>query len=130
MPTGLIPQFISHVQFVHCLLSQENSKHAPDNFDLFFIFLCHMTTKLASALAAILLGILSASNIMATEEPKFRLIEKSGDFEPRLYDPMIFAETRVQGSLDEASNAGFRLIAGYIFGGNKAAPGRPRKRSR
>ncbi len=27
---------------------------------------------------------------------------------------MIVAETRVRGSLDEASNAGFRLIARYI----------------
>ena len=33
---------------------------------------------------------------------------------------MILAETYVQGSLDEASNAGFRLIAGYIFGNNKS----------
>jgi hypothetical protein len=57
---------------------------------------------------------------MAIEEPKFSLIEKSGDFELRLYNPMIIAETYVDGSLSEASNAGFRLIAGYIFGGNKS----------
>jgi effector-binding domain-containing protein len=60
---------------------------------------------------------------MATEEPKFSLIEKSGDFELRLYKPMIVAETYVDGSLSEASNAGFRLIAGYIFGGNKIRQG-------
>lgn len=57
---------------------------------------------------------------MATEEPKFSLIEKSGDFELRLYKPMIVAETSVEGSLSEASKAGFRLIAGYIFGENKS----------
>jgi hypothetical protein len=60
---------------------------------------------------------------MAIEEPKFSLIEKNGDFELRLYKPMIVAETYVDGSLSEASSAGFRLIAGYIFGGNKSRQG-------
>jgi len=32
---------------------------------------------------------------------------------------MIVAEADVHGSLSEASNAGLRLIAGYIFGDNK-----------
>ena len=71
----------------------------------------------------ILLGLLVTLKVMATEEPKFSLIEKSGDFELRLYKPMIVAETYVDGSLSEASNAGFRLIAGYIFGGNKSRQG-------
>jgi hypothetical protein len=71
-------------------------------------------------IAIIVLCILTEANVMATEEPKFKLVEKSGDFELRLYDPVIVAETYVQGSLDEASNAGFRLIAGYIFGANKS----------
>jgi len=60
---------------------------------------------------------------MATEEPKFKSIEKSGHFELRLYEPMIVAETRVQGTLEEASSAGFRLIAGYIFGANISRAG-------
>jgi SOUL heme-binding protein len=68
----------------------------------------------------ILLGLFSGTYVMAIEEPKFCLLEKSGDFELRLYKPMIIAETYVEGSLSEASNAGFRLIAGYIFGGNKS----------
>ena len=67
-----------------------------------------------------LFGLLVSTYVMATEEPKFSLIEKSGDFELRLYKPMIVAETYADGSLSEASNAGFRLIAGYIFGGNKS----------
>ena len=71
----------------------------------------------------ILLGLLVTTYVMATEEPKFSLIEKSGDFEVRLYKPMIVAETYVDGSLSEASSAGFRLIAGYIFGGNKSRQG-------
>ena len=64
------------------------------------------------------MGLLATTHVMATEEPKFSLIEKSGSFELRLYQPMIVAETYVEGSLSEASSAGFRLIAGYIFGAN------------
>lgn len=60
---------------------------------------------------------------MATEEPKFTLLEKSGDVEVRLYAPMIVAETYVEGTLSEASNAGFRLIASYIFGANQSRQG-------
>ena len=60
---------------------------------------------------------------MATEEPEYTVIEKSGAFELRSYSPMIVAETRVSGSMDDASSAGFRLIADYIFGNNTAAGG-------
>jgi hypothetical protein len=76
--------------------------------------------KYIASAFAILLGLLVATHVMAIEEPKFALLEKSGDFELRLYKPMIVAETYVDGSLSEASNTGFRLIAGYIFGGNKS----------
>jgi len=58
---------------------------------------------------------------MATEEPKFEIITKDGDFELRQYAPMVVAETLVSGSQDEASSRGFRVIAGYIFGDNKRA---------
>jgi hypothetical protein len=52
-------------------------------------------------------------------------IEKSGDIELRAYAPMIIAEAVVEGTLDQASNQGFRLIADYIFGGNIAKSGAP-----
>jgi len=51
---------------------------------------------------------------------QYALIEKDGAFELRQYQPMIIAETYVDGSLSEASGAGFRRVAGYIFGGNKS----------
>lgn len=56
---------------------------------------------------------------MSTEKPSFKTIEKSRDFELRLYAPMILAETYVEGSLDRASNRGFQRLAGYIFGDNR-----------
>lgn len=55
---------------------------------------------------------------MAVEEPPFTLVEKSGSFEVRDYPGLVVAEVHVGGSRAGASNAGFRLLAGYIFGGN------------
>ena len=58
---------------------------------------------------------------MATEEPKFTLLEKSEPFELREYAPQIVAEVSVTGDLDSASSQGFRLIAAYIFGQNQVS---------
>lgn len=60
---------------------------------------------------------------MAIEEPKYTVIENSGEFELRAYSPKIVAETLVSGSMDKASSAGFRLIADYIFGNNTSRTG-------
>jgi hypothetical protein len=60
------------------------------------------------------------SNAMAIDEPKYTVIKKDDAIEIRLYQPYIVAETVVDsGDYDEASNEGFRRIAGYIFGGNR-----------
>jgi hypothetical protein len=57
---------------------------------------------------------------MALEEPKYSVLKKDQDIEIRLYDSYIAAETTVDTSdYDEASNEGFKRLAGYIFGGNK-----------
>ena len=70
---------------------------------------------------AFLTSILIASTVMATEEPKYVLLEKSEPFELRAYAPLIVAEVKVEGDLDAASNQGFRLIAAYIFGKNQVS---------
>lgn len=57
---------------------------------------------------------------MAIEQPNYRVIENSGAFELRVYDPMIIAQVEVSGSLKQASGKGFRLIADYIFGNNSS----------
>jgi SOUL heme-binding protein len=59
--------------------------------------------------------------VMATEEPKYVVLEKESPFEIRSYAPMIVAEVQVEGDLDEASSQGFRLIAAYIFGQNQVS---------
>ena len=58
---------------------------------------------------------------MATEEPQFTVLEKTPPFELRSYAPMILAEVKVEGDLEEASGQGFRLIAAYIFGQNQVS---------
>ena len=55
---------------------------------------------------------------MATEEPAFTVVLHEGDFEVRDYPALVVAEVVVTGDQKESANRGFRLLAGYIFGGN------------
>lgn len=56
---------------------------------------------------------------MAVEEPAFKQVLREGDFEVRDYPALVVAEVTVAGDQKEAASKGFRLLAGYIFGGNK-----------
>ncbi len=60
---------------------------------------------------------------MANETPTYRIEERIGEIELRRYEPYVVAETLIEGSLERAGNGGFRLLAGYIFGGNRTAGG-------
>ena len=55
---------------------------------------------------------------MATEEPSYTSVLQEVAFEIREYPSLIAAEVTVAGDRSEAVSAGFRLLAGYIFGGN------------
>ena len=50
------------------------------------------------------------------ESAAYTIIKKTKEYEVRDYPPHIVAQTTVQGSYEEAMNAGFRIIANYIFG--------------
>ena len=52
---------------------------------------------------------------MAVEEPKFEIRLRDGAFEIRDYPALTAAEVVVSGSRDQASNDGFRLLAGYLL---------------
>jgi len=67
--------------------------------------------------------LIGAPLAMATEEPSYRVITQSEPFEIREYPPLIVAQVEVPGDLSEASSAGFRLIANYIFGNNISVRG-------
>jgi hypothetical protein len=56
---------------------------------------------------------------VAVEEPPFASVFQDGAFEVRDYPALVVAEVTVTGEQKEAANKGFRLLAGYIFGGNR-----------
>jgi hypothetical protein len=68
---------------------------------------------------AILIFTLFGSPAMAIEEPAYKTVLQDGKFEIRDYPSLIVAEVTVTGGQKEAAGKGFRLLAGYIFGGNK-----------
>ncbi len=55
---------------------------------------------------------------MAIEEPKFKVLTAKENYEIREYDPILVAETKINGSFDESGNLAFRILADYIFGNN------------
>jgi hypothetical protein len=60
----------------------------------------------------------------AVEEPDFtveRTLDDAGAMEVRRYAAYTVAEVTVPGTADEAGNVAFRILAGYIFGGNQGA---------
>ncbi len=77
-----------------------------------------MTLRLI-ILGAILGAVLFGTDAMAVEEPAFKAVLHEGAFEIRDYPALVVAEVTVSGDQKEAASKGFRLLAGYIFGGNK-----------
>ena len=56
---------------------------------------------------------------MAIETPEYNVLNSEGRFELREYESFLIAKTTVENNYKEATVAGFRKIANYIFGGNK-----------
>ena len=56
---------------------------------------------------------------MAVERPVYSVELAAQPFEVRDYGPAIVAAVRVTGSRSDAVNAGFRILAAYIFGANQ-----------
>lgn len=52
------------------------------------------------------------------EQAAYVIAKKADGYEVRTYAPHIVAQARVSGGYEEALNEGFRIVAGYIFGGN------------
>lgn len=75
-----------------------------------------------AVLAVVLVGAALWGPIVSNvEQPKYKVVESSGNIEIRDYAPMIVAEAEVSGDRREAIGKGFRIIADYIFGNNTAA---------
>lgn len=84
-----------------------------------FLFSRFPMTRFRIVAACILLAVWSYA--MATAEPAYTVIRSYDSFEVRRYEPYIVAETLVRGAADDVGNQGFKVLAGYIFGGNKGA---------
>jgi hypothetical protein len=52
------------------------------------------------------------------EQADYFVVKKMNGYEIREYPAHIVAQTAVQGSYGESMSKGFRIVAGYIFGGN------------
>jgi hypothetical protein len=74
--------------------------------------------KLKTALLASFGVAASVVGASAVEEPPHQVVSRDGDFEIRDYPSMTVAETTADTDRNSAAYAGFRLLAGYIFGGN------------
>jgi hypothetical protein len=70
-------------------------------------------------LSAILSAGCSVFGIRSEENPNYQLILKEENKEIRYYDSYIVAKTTVKGEFKEAQGEAFRILAGYIFGGNE-----------
>ncbi len=61
------------------------------------------------------------SPAMAVDELSYSVVRTHETYEVRRIESHLVAETLVHGSAAEAGNQGFRILAEYIFGGNKGA---------
>ncbi|KWX67577.1 heme-binding protein [Mycobacterium sp. NAZ190054] len=78
-----------------------------------------MLAKITSTAAQFVEGLGALVGVRAgTEEPMYVRETTVGDIEIRRYGPRIAAQTVVAGDEVTARTAGFRRLAGYIFGGN------------
>ncbi len=82
------------------------------------------STKLILAGAIGILGLVAvvapAAAARTIEEPAYEVVESFEGFEVRAYAKRVVAQTRVGGDAREASSAGFKILAAYIFGANRS----------
>ena len=69
--------------------------------------------------AFILLAAIMNQSMAKTETQKFTTLFREGNFEIRYYPEAVLATVKMNGTYDDSRNSGFRMLAGYIFGGNK-----------
>ncbi len=75
-------------------------------------------------IAALVAGLLAAGcsvigDRRGTEEPDYQVVARQHAVEIRRYGARVAAETTVEGDEEAARTAGFRRLAGYIFGANQ-----------
>ena len=81
-------------------------------------------TKIAMIILIIIISILILWSIWGyfssnVEKAKYKILEKTKDYEIREYPPHIIAEVTLQEDYENIMNKGFGIVAKYIFGNNK-----------
>ena len=71
-------------------------------------------------LSSLLLAGCSVLGKRTAEEAQYTVLKSDGEFEIRQYEPMILAETTVEGDYRSTSGKAFSKLASFIFGRNKA----------
>jgi len=77
-----------------------------------------MTTILIALVVIVVLWSISGFFGSRVEQADYTVVKKMDGYEIREYPAHIVAQTTVQGSYGESMSNGFRIVAGYIFGGN------------
>lgn len=80
-------------------------------------------TLLLIGIAVVILWSLWGYFSSKVEQAAYTVLSKTSGYEVREYAAHIEAQAMVAGPYDEALSKGFRIIAGYIFGGNKQKEG-------
>lgn len=62
---------------------------------------------------------------VAAEEPAYDVVERHFGFEVRAYPACVQARTTVRGGYRENLADGYRVLSGYMLGGNRGADGAP-----
>lgn len=73
---------------------------------------------LIGVVVVLVLWTLSGALSSNVEQAEYTVLKKGNGYEVREYPAHLVAQTKVEGSHDEALSKGFRIVAGYIFGGN------------
>ena len=74
--------------------------------------------KIRNVIFGLFVLIITTKSLLAIEEPKYQVIDKTGDIEIREYSSYIVAETMVSSEFEEAGNDAFSRLFGYIDGEN------------
>ena len=71
-------------------------------------------------LSSLLLAGCSVLGKRTAEEAQYTVLKSDGEYELRRYEPMIIAETTMEGDYRSTSGKTFSKLASFIFGANKS----------
>lgn len=63
----------------------------------------------------------SVFGVNTVEEARYEVLMAEDNYELRLYEPMVVAETYIEDDFDKAGNLAFRKLFGYISGDNTSS---------